>query len=98
VGGSLVGRVWQPTCSLSVSWHGEAFHKLGVQGAKVSALPGAFLSQACPQHLLNDCLMACVSIQNSSLKLEVKVTEIRKENYYPDSTLIQIKVRPVSTF
>jgi hypothetical protein len=32
---------WQPTCSFSVSLCGEAFHKLGVQGAEVSALPGA---------------------------------------------------------
>jgi hypothetical protein len=32
---------WQPTCSLSVLWHGETFHGLGVQSAKVSALPGA---------------------------------------------------------
>jgi hypothetical protein len=27
--------------SFSISWHGEAFHKLGVQSADVSALPGA---------------------------------------------------------
>jgi hypothetical protein len=26
------------TCSLSVTWHGEAFHGLGVQGVKVSTL------------------------------------------------------------
>jgi hypothetical protein len=32
---------WQPTCSFSVSWHGEAFHRLGVKYAEVSALPCA---------------------------------------------------------
>jgi hypothetical protein len=32
---------WQPACFLSVLWHGEDFHRLGVQGAKVSTLPGA---------------------------------------------------------
>jgi hypothetical protein len=32
---------WQPTCSFSVLWHGEEFHRLGVQGAEISALPGA---------------------------------------------------------
>jgi hypothetical protein len=34
----LVGR-WQPTCSFSVLWHGEAFHSIVIQGTKVSALP-----------------------------------------------------------
>jgi hypothetical protein len=34
---------WQPACSLSVLWLGEAFHGLGVQGAKVSTLPCASL-------------------------------------------------------
>jgi hypothetical protein len=32
---------WQPACSLSVLWCGEAFHGQGVQGAKVSTLSGA---------------------------------------------------------
>jgi hypothetical protein len=32
---------WHPACSFSVSLHGETFHKLGVQGAKVSTLPCA---------------------------------------------------------
>jgi hypothetical protein len=32
---------WQPTCSFSILWCGEAFHGVGDQGAKVSALPGA---------------------------------------------------------
>jgi hypothetical protein len=32
---------WRPTCSLSVSWHEEGFHGLGVQGAKLSTLPSA---------------------------------------------------------
>jgi hypothetical protein len=26
---------WQPSCFLSVTWHGEAFHGLGVQGVEV---------------------------------------------------------------
>jgi hypothetical protein len=39
VGGSGVG--WRPACSFNISWHGEAFHGLGFQGAKVSVLPGA---------------------------------------------------------
>jgi hypothetical protein len=34
---------WQPTSCFSVWWHGEAFQVLGVQGAEVSALPGALL-------------------------------------------------------
>jgi hypothetical protein len=32
---------WRPTCSLSVLWHGEVIHGLGIQCAKVSTLPGA---------------------------------------------------------
>jgi hypothetical protein len=32
---------WQPACSFSVLWHREAFHRLRVQGAEFSALPGA---------------------------------------------------------
>jgi hypothetical protein len=31
----------QSACSFSVLWHGEALHRLGVQGAEVSALPCA---------------------------------------------------------
>jgi hypothetical protein len=46
--GWLVGGQ-QPTCSFSVSWCGEAFHGLRVQGAEVSA-PWNF-SQAYLQHL-----------------------------------------------
>jgi hypothetical protein len=37
----VVACGWWPTCSFSVSWHGEHFHGLGVQCAEVSALPGA---------------------------------------------------------
>jgi hypothetical protein len=37
----MAGWEWQPACSLSVLWHGEAFHGLGFQGAKVSTLPDA---------------------------------------------------------
>jgi hypothetical protein len=36
--------VWwrrQPSCFLSVMWHGEAFYRLGVQGVKVFILFGA---------------------------------------------------------
>jgi hypothetical protein len=32
---------WRPACSFSVLWCGEALHGLGVQGAKVLALPSA---------------------------------------------------------
>jgi hypothetical protein len=42
-----MAAAWGTTCSFSVSWHGEVFHGLGVQGAKVSALPCA-LSQPAP--------------------------------------------------
>jgi hypothetical protein len=41
VAAMAVSRWWRPTCSLSVSWRGETFHGLGIQGAKVSTLPGA---------------------------------------------------------
>jgi hypothetical protein len=35
------GLACSPGYSFSISWHGEAFHELGVQGADVSALSGA---------------------------------------------------------
>jgi hypothetical protein len=35
------GLVCSTSYSFSISWKGEAFHKLGVQRADVSALPGA---------------------------------------------------------
>jgi hypothetical protein len=38
---AVVALEWQPTCSFSVLWHGEAFHGLGVQGAEVPGLPCA---------------------------------------------------------
>jgi hypothetical protein len=31
----------QPSCFLSVKWHGEAFHKLGVQDVEVLVLLAA---------------------------------------------------------
>jgi hypothetical protein len=34
-------------CSFNLSWHGEAFHELGVQSADFSAFPGALLSAKC---------------------------------------------------
>jgi hypothetical protein len=41
-GGQVVAEWgWQPTCSFSVLWCGEDFHKLWVEGVKVSAVPGA---------------------------------------------------------
>jgi hypothetical protein len=40
---------WEPSCFLSVMWHGEAFHGLGVQGIKVLILLGAlFLPSVAP--------------------------------------------------
>jgi membrane protein insertase Oxa1/YidC/SpoIIIJ len=30
--------LWEPSCFLSVTWHGEAFYGLGVQGIKVLIL------------------------------------------------------------
>jgi hypothetical protein len=36
----VASGLW-PTCSFSVSWHGEIFHKLGIQGAEVSVFPCA---------------------------------------------------------
>jgi hypothetical protein len=32
---------WESSCFLSVMWHGETFHRLGVQGVKVLILLGA---------------------------------------------------------
>jgi hypothetical protein len=39
--GAGVWQWWQPTCFLSVTWHREAFHSLGVQGLEVLILLGA---------------------------------------------------------
>jgi hypothetical protein len=57
-----------PTCSLSVLWHEEAFHKLGVQGVKVSTLPCASplpnmapASQQGPNSQSPHCLCLCPS-------------------------------------
>jgi hypothetical protein len=39
--------LWGRACySFSILWPGEAFHKLGVQNADVSALPGALLQSS----------------------------------------------------
>jgi hypothetical protein len=41
--------VWEPSCFLSVMWHGEALYRLGVQGIKVLILFGAlFLPSVTP--------------------------------------------------
>jgi hypothetical protein len=41
--------VWQPSCFLSVMWHGEALYGLGVQGITVLLLLGGFfLSSVAP--------------------------------------------------
>jgi hypothetical protein len=42
---------WQAGCSFSKSWHGEIFHKLGVQSAKFWLPLVLYLSQVCFQHL-----------------------------------------------
>jgi hypothetical protein len=34
--------VWEPSCFLSVTWHGEALYWLGVQGVRVLILLGGF--------------------------------------------------------
>jgi hypothetical protein len=34
-------EVWQPSCFLSVTWHGEAFHRLGVQDVEILILLAA---------------------------------------------------------
>jgi hypothetical protein len=41
----VVAWGWWPTCSFSVLWCGEAFHGLGVWGAKVLALLVLYLRQ-----------------------------------------------------
>jgi hypothetical protein len=39
----------QPSCFLSVTWHGEALYRLGVHGVKVLILLGAlFLPSVAP--------------------------------------------------
>jgi hypothetical protein len=41
--------VWEPSCFLSVTWHGEALYGLGVQSAAVLILFGAlFLPSVAP--------------------------------------------------
>jgi hypothetical protein len=39
---------WQPTCFLSVTWWGETFYELGVQGADVLILLGALFLPSVP--------------------------------------------------
>jgi hypothetical protein len=47
--GAGVWQQQQPTCFLSVTWHGEAFYGLGVQGVKVLILLGVlFLPSVAP--------------------------------------------------
>jgi hypothetical protein len=47
--GAGVWRQWESSCFLSVTWHGEAFHRLGVQGVEVLILLGAlFLPSVAP--------------------------------------------------
>jgi hypothetical protein len=42
---------WQPSCFLSVTWYGEAFHRLGVQDVEVLILLAAlFLSSMAPAY------------------------------------------------
>jgi hypothetical protein len=41
--------VWQPSCFLSVMWHGEAFHRLGVLDVEVLILLASlFLPSVAP--------------------------------------------------
>jgi hypothetical protein len=41
--------VWEPSCFLSVTWHGEALYGLGVQGVEVLILLGAlFVASVAP--------------------------------------------------
>jgi hypothetical protein len=57
---------WQPACFFSVLWHGADFHRLGVQGAEVSALPGALpqpsVSLASQQGPRFKVLVVCVCV------------------------------------
>jgi hypothetical protein len=39
--GAGVWQQWEPSCFLSVMWHGDAFHGLGVQGIQVLILLAA---------------------------------------------------------
>jgi hypothetical protein len=43
---------WGSSSFLSVSCHVKAFHGLGIQGAKVSSLPGASSPPSVPKLLL----------------------------------------------
>jgi hypothetical protein len=42
---------WEPSCFLSVTWHGEDLYGLEVQGVKVLILLGGFFFQVWLQHL-----------------------------------------------
>jgi hypothetical protein len=44
--------VWELSCFLSVTWHGEALYGLGVQGVEVFILLGAFFSAKCGSRVL----------------------------------------------
>jgi hypothetical protein len=39
----------QPSCFLSVMWHGEALYELGVQGVRVLILGGFLLLSVAPE-------------------------------------------------
>jgi hypothetical protein len=42
---------WEPSCFLIVTWHGEAFHRLGVQDVEIFILLAALFLQVWLQHL-----------------------------------------------
>jgi hypothetical protein len=58
----------EPSCFLSVTWHGEAFHGLGVQGVEILILLVLYFCQVWLQHLSiifdlknSHCLLLCPS-------------------------------------
>jgi hypothetical protein len=71
-------RWWQPSCFLSVMWHGEAFYELGVQGIEVLILLGALFLQVWLQCLSkifdsqsSHCLLLCPSHHLGSPPLRI---------------------------
>jgi hypothetical protein len=39
---------WEPSCFLSVTWHGEVFYRVGVQDVEVLILGAFFLPSVAP--------------------------------------------------
>jgi hypothetical protein len=90
--------VQQPSCFFSIMCHGEAFHRLGVQGVKVLILLASLFPPSVAQHLSEvlksqslPCLLLCPSHHLGSLcKNGLMVIEYLRKNFticYEYSTL-----------